>query len=129
MPLIQWIMQNLQVAHVSGSALLLGDSSISATAQVIHPVPLTPPPDNDRYSLGVTFGIPGWTKRKRKRKNIKVKFTFAGNTYDYEEELGDAIHVILKGLGPEKSKHHKPPLITLETLKAEKNGQNYNLQE
>lgn len=88
-------------------------------------IPATPPTQpHDRYSLGVTFGVPGYTKRKR--KNIKIKFTFAENTYDYEKEFGDA-SIILKGLGPEKStNNNKRPLVMLETIKAG-NGQNYNL--
>ncbi len=123
MPLVQWIMQNLQIGV---SALLIVDSKITANGTVTG-VPATKTYDNDRYSLGVTFGIPELTKRGE-RKNIKIKFMFAENTYDYEKELGKPIVVFLKGIGPKKAKYSHPPSITLETIKAG-NGQNYNLQE
>ena len=94
MPLIQWIMQNLQSGRVQGSATLIGDSSVVAVAKVtwhaitvidgdssinatakVTPHP-APQPQFDRYSLGVTYGPPGgggFGIRQSKR-SILIKF-------------------------------------------------------
>ena len=111
------------------------DSEIEANATVISPIPPIPPvqpvPIQREFNLGVTYGPPGGggggVGVRKKKKSIIIKFTFAGNIYNYEQESGESI-VIMKGLSKKQPLNSIRPQIKLETLR-NINGKNYNLQE